>query len=167
MNWRAGVVALCATVFLSVTGTSVAMVTTTSDGREGLETYRAIAEKVAKHGWACVYVAGSKQEGNFAYSVGLSGKGQPEVLLVSGDDYNAACTMINLVAKAILARSSPIRDGDAPVAKMSRDVRVRSIYADELYAKCLAAARWRDEHGVKDATGMQIVLADKNGRFPD
>jgi hypothetical protein len=129
--------------------------------------YYAIDDKVKKHGWACVYVAGSKAEDNFAYTVGLSAKRQPEVLLISRDDEDAACTMLNVVAKALLARTSPIHDGDAPVAKMATKVRLRRIYPDEFFDKCVFAKMWRDRHGVTDATGMQIVFADEKGRFPD
>jgi hypothetical protein len=151
---------------LVLTGPS-AWAATSGDERTALQTYRDVAATAAKHGWACVYVAGGRGERNLAYSVGLSGKHQPEVLLTSGDDYAAACTMINVVAKALLARRDPIHDGDAPVAKMASDVRLRSIYPDEFYERCPLAAMWRDAHKIKDAAGMQIVFADKDGRFPD
>lgn len=127
--------------------------------------YQGLTETVRKHGWACVFVHenGDRDKQVVAYTVGLSSKHVPELMLLTGDDSDAACTMLNQVARRLLDGRFAPRDG---VLLFNNRVQLRSIYRDEFFEQCIFAQVWRDEHRIADATGMQIVLANRKGSFP-
>lgn len=157
--------ALLALVFVLVGATKAAA----SDGLlppDAEPYYTRISGTVAKHGWACIYVAGDKKDHSFAYTVGLTGKRMPELLLSTGEDQNVSCTMLNEIAKRLIARHQPVPDGYEPFGRKA--VRLNKIYSAEFLDKCPLAGVWVLRHKAMDHfTGMQIVFPDEHGRYPD
>ena len=132
---------------------------------QGEAYYAKLDRNVAQHGWACVFVGDDKKRG-FAYTVGLSAKHLPELLINTGEDSKVSCTMLNVVAKKIIAHGAPVPDEYEPLGAMHG--RLLNIYPKEFLDKCLFAGVWAFRHKTADGfTGMQIVFPDKNGRYPE
>ena len=129
------------------------------------EHYDATCALVEKHGWACMYV-GSAEGGldNFGYTVGLSGKGLPELLFVV-EESDAATSMLNAIAERLVQHGPNVPDGFEPFP--GPEVRLRNIYPEEFFRKCVMAGLWALDHRtIAGATGMQVVIAGKDGTFP-
>ncbi|HEY6234954.1 MAG TPA: DUF4262 domain-containing protein [Candidatus Elarobacter sp.] len=132
---------------------------------EGKEHYDRTCALVTEHGWACIYVGDHANEtGNFGYTVGLSGKGLPELLFVI-DESDIAMAMLNAIATRLVEHGPGVPDGFAPFP--GQQLRLRNIYPVEFYRKCVMAGIWAIEHdAMAGATGMQVVLAEADGSFP-
>jgi hypothetical protein len=134
--------------------------------------YAKLDATVAKYGWSCVWVGDDAKSG-YAYTVGLSGKHLPELLIDTSDDESASCTMLNVVAKKLIARRAAAPDRDDPVPDRyeplgPKVVRLLRIYPKEFLQKCVFAGIWAKRHDtLSDYIGMQIVFPDKNGNFPE
>jgi len=132
---------------------------------EGEAYYAKLETNVAQHGWACVFVGDDDKHG-FAYTIGLSGKHLPELLIDTQEDSKVSCTMLNVVAKKIIAHGAPVPDGYEPLGAMNG--RLLKIYPKEFLEKCIYAGVWAFRHNTAERfTGMQIVFPDKNGRYPE
>ncbi len=127
--------------------------------------YDRISALAAEHGWACVYVSDSSDEpASFGYTVGLNGKGLPE-LLFCVEEGDVAMAMLNAIAKRLVEHGPGIPDGFEPFP--GPDVRLRNIYAQEFFEKCVLAGLWAIDHGtMPGAGGMQVILAGKDGSSP-
>jgi len=131
---------------------------------EGEAYYAKLERNVAQHGWACVFVGDDKH--GFAYTVGLSAKHLPELLIDTQEDSKVSCTMLNVVAKKIIAHGAPVPDEYEPLGPMNG--RLLNIYPKEFLERCVFAGVWAFRHKTAEGfTGMQIVFPDKNGRYPE
>ncbi len=127
--------------------------------------YDNVCALVTEHGWACVYVGVSEGDlDNFGYTVGLNGKGLPE-LLFCVEESDVATSMLNAIAKRLVEHGPNVHDGFEPFP--TSEVRLRNIYPEEFFKKCVMAGLWAMEHGtVPGAGGMQVVLAGDDDTFP-
>lgn len=117
---------------------------------------------IARYGWAVLQVPEGPDldEPSFHYTVGLTAKAQPELIVYSLPD-EVGQDVLNAVAEQVLA-GRELRDGEAvpdlpPEAPELRTFAVTSL-RDPLG---LATARYGDSVKVR-----QVVFADRHGRWP-
>ncbi|MDB5069996.1 MAG: hypothetical protein JWM87_1107 [Candidatus Eremiobacteraeota bacterium] len=133
---------------------------------DGEPVYARIDANVARHGWACVFVADDEGKAGWADTVGLSAKNVPELLIDSNDDEDAQCAMLNLVARKLIAHHARVPDGYKPLGPKA--VRLNKVYSNEFFDRCVLAGVWAIRHHTTGTLlGMQIVFPDEHGRFPD
>jgi hypothetical protein len=116
-------------------------------------------------GWAVQAVFGTGEQSPYAYSVGLSAKGLPEILVI-GAPAILASNLINECAKAIIGGSLQVADRQ-PVTFLSKMPLALQLDDDveTMLAVMTAARRWGIETG-HSVSAVQIMLPDPCGRFP-
>ncbi len=120
--------------------------------------YEHAQDQVRRHGWSCVQVKADRPEHAFAYSVGLSGKGLPELGMFGVDDTAVACAAIDRVARIlVVARRAP-PSGAEVFRNADGRVVLRAVLRKQFFERCALARRWRDEHRIADARAMQILV---------
>jgi hypothetical protein len=128
--------------------------------------YNGAKAKVLKNGWTCMAISGEHGGTGFAYTVGLSSKGLPELSVFEADDTGAACTAIALAVHRMLETHRTPRDGAEMARSGKHRLVVRAIYPDEFFDRCIFANVWRREHHIADARGMQLITLDDGERLP-
>lgn len=122
--------------------------------------------KIRAHGWAVQPVFGDEDQPSFAYTAGLCSKGLPEILTI-GLPPRTAQTILNdcafgLTEKSLIAEHYKPMLGLAnlPLAFRPDDE------AGNLSWLARGANRWASENAAPECKFIQLVLPDKNGRFP-
>ncbi len=115
-------------------------------------------ERVATHGWAVVGVEGDGVHPPFAYTVGLTPRDRPE-LVVTGIDPRPATQLLNDAAEYVLDTAVPVpgetmRIGDGPLMEIVKvaEPTAHLLVAMEFYGSLIR--------------GLQLVHADANGHWP-
>jgi hypothetical protein len=113
---------------------------------------------VGMHGWAVVGVEGDGVHPPFAYTVGLTPRDRPE-LVVTGLDPCPATRLLNAAAEYLLDTAVPapgesMRIGDGPVMEIVRvtEPTAHLLVAAEFYGKLTQA--------------LQLVYVDDRGHWP-
>jgi hypothetical protein len=117
-----------------------------------------IRRAITRHGWAVQYVGGDRSHAPYAYTVGLTGAGMPE-LVVTGLRAQRATTMLNDAARDMLAAEPP-SPGSMIALPDGRRVEVVRLRRPESH---LAVAL--DLYG-DEVRALQLVWADDRGRLP-
>lgn len=113
---------------------------------------------INRHRWAVQYVGGGRGHAPYAYTVGLTGAGLPE-LVVTGLRAQAATTTLNDAGQAMLGDGPPA-PGTTIALGGERHVEVVRLPRPESH---LAVAR--DLYG-DEVRALQLVWADDRGRLP-
>ena len=108
---------------------------------------------VHQNGWAVQGVSGRQ---SFAYTVGLTDCGLPE-LVITGMDDEAAATVLNAVARRVLRADLEV---GARVDLAGLVLEVVRVQRPELHL-LTATALYGD-----DVRGLQLVWPDDRGRYP-
>ena len=108
---------------------------------------------VHQNGWAVQGVSGRQP---FAYTVGLTDCGLPE-LVITGMDDEAAATVLNAVARRVLRADLEV---GARVDLAGLVLEVVPVQRPELHL-LTATALYGD-----DVSGLQLVWPDDRGRYP-
>ena len=113
------------------------------------------------HGWTVIAVFPTRADPGplFAYTVGLSGKGLPE-LVIYGLPGPVARRLLNEVARRMVAAKEPFRGGDE----------ILGVLADELPLVAVGIEDGGDLNLVRELYGapeaVQLVWPDGDGVFP-
>lgn len=119
-----------------------------------------VADKIATYGWFIQGVEKDRWRPGFAYTVGLTPLGHPE-LLVTGMKPRAAAGLLNGIAHHQVCHDGsalvpgdrqPLRDGMAIEIVDVAEPTVHLVMARELYGT--------------DIRAVQLVYADDRGRWP-
>jgi hypothetical protein len=132
----------------------------------GTPDYGHVQTQIRQRGWACVSVKADRPEHAFAYSVGLSGKHLPELGMFGTGDPAVACAAIDRVARVLIAGGRAPRNGAEIFRNADGRVVLRAVLHGQFFDKCTLAKRWRDEHHIRDARAMQILVLDPGERMP-
>ena len=117
-----------------------------------------IRRLITRHGWAVQYVGGDRRHAPYAYTVGLTGAGLPE-LVVTGLRAERSTMMLNGAARD-MTRAEPPVPGTILTLSGGEDVEVVRLPQPELH---LAVALDLYGHEVQ---ALQLVWADDRGRLP-
>lgn len=123
-----------------------------------------ILSTIEKYGWFAQIVGGTDNAPWFAYTIGLSDKNLPE-LLITGLHPEKAHEFINLVGKGLVAKKFEAHDGELlngilTVTLMLRELNVRDI--EEIMTGFIQYAG----DSTKPMKYMQVLFPDANGKFP-
>lgn len=117
--------------------------------------FAAMRNHIETVGWAVTGVFDADPP--FAYTVGLTEKGRPE-LFMSGLDINVMALILNDIA----ANENPVI-GDVLEGYVGNGYKLAVVAADP---KAAAVAVPRAMYGRDKVRALQIVWPDKKGRFP-
>lgn len=127
-------------------------------GKSMRQMVKEIKLDVARCGWCTMLIGGDVDTPAFAYTIGLTERRHPE-LLVTGRMGEESADMLRLLAHFVLDHGDRLVPGEVV------ELRERKVYLaplDEPREVLLMAARvysWR-------VTALQAVWADDSGRFP-
>lgn len=118
-------------------------------------------------GWAVQYVGGDAETAPFAYSIGLSKRRLPELLMIAPVDPNTAYQIINDVAKAFIDNAQTAQPGIMHQI-ITLPIQLRAVTDVEAFYRtfALTARRWNEHEHVTPIAPLQIILPDEAGRFP-
>jgi hypothetical protein len=122
-------------------------------------------ENVRRSGWTIIDVDGDASTPPLSYTVGMGGRGRPDLLLIWDADKAARAAMLGAVAETLVKRRGPLPNHFEPLGPGR--VRLNRVYDEKFFERCPLASSWNALHGVKKGGGLQIVFADANGRYPD
>jgi len=121
---------------------------------------------VAEVGWSVQAVFGDPESGTpaLAYTIGLSGKGLPDVLVL-GLPVQHASEILDGVARQLVADASKASHGT--LIHEVANLPLKVVAADQLHAQHFAkiSQDFAEAQG-GDATLVQILIPDINGIFP-
>lgn len=115
---------------------------------------------VARHGWMVQVVLGDRLRAPLAYTVGLTVRGLPE-LVVTGVDDQPAAALLNAVAAELLHHGRRLRHGGS-LALSSTGPRVEVVQLPAPDAHLVTAL---EVYGPA-VRGLQLVWADDSGLWP-
>jgi hypothetical protein len=121
-----------------------------------------IADKIAQHGFMVMAVGGSHTEPSFAYTIGLTERGHPE-LIVFGLSARYAHQIIHNVL--VEMASEVPADGVLVENVANMPLVLRTVLDTEAEKYCVQGAYYYNAR-LKAPRYMQLVLPDANGRFP-
>jgi hypothetical protein len=127
--------------------------------RSGHQAYlHHIRHLITRHGWAVQYVGGERNRAPYAYTVGLTAAGLPE-LVVTGLRPERATSLLNGVAGDLLATDPPVPGSTIALAGGGEVEVVRLPHPEEHLYVAL------DMYGPR-VEAVQLVWADDRGRLP-
>lgn len=143
---------------------------TSKDARRLAEGMQKVVEKhesnVAEFGWSVQAVFGDPSTGtpSFAYTIGLSHRGVPDILVL-GLPAEAALPILNEIARQLIEDESKTADGTLLHKVANLPLKVAA--ADQAHAQYFAkmSQSYAETQGI-DATFVQIILPDAKGLFP-
>lgn len=118
-----------------------------------------IAELIHEHGWAVQGVVGSDGSDTYAYTVGLSFKDLPELVL-RGLDYNVSANILNDVASAMI-RGQRIMHGST--VEIANGYSLTAVEVDDEHLHTLAVA---ETMSITKISALQLVWPDAGHKLP-
>ena len=115
---------------------------------------------IDRHGWMVQAVGGSRLYAPFAYTVGLTAKGLPD-LVVTGVRDQPAAVLLNAVATELVAHGRRVRHGDS-LDLTGTGPRLELVELPQPDAHLFFAV---DVYGAA-VRGLQLVWADEGGTWP-
>ena len=132
--------------------------------RQAEADYAQVAKTVAHAGFACIpYDEASGAGEHFSYTVGLTSKGLPEIMIFTDQSGAEQCAQLESVVPWMLKHRDVLHHN----AVVRKDVRLQPVYPAEFFEHCPLAAVWVARHHISSAYGMQMVFADDHGAFPN
>jgi hypothetical protein len=128
-------------------------------GRRG-GTLRHLCEVIRDHGWAVMSFEGNRSRPPWAYTVGLSGRGRPE-LVVTAMPPRRACRVLNDIAGHLL------RTGEPDLAAGERLPGPENLLLEAVHVEVPSVhLTTAVELFGPDIRATQLVHADAHGRWP-
>lgn len=118
-----------------------------------------LADIIAEHGWALLSVLAGENSPRFTYTVGLAGKGLPE-LIIFGLDQTSARPVLNDLARR-LVEGLALSTGDRLVKIATMHLVAVELSDNDVQENLRLAAVFADHF-----TAFQMVWPDQNGKFP-
>lgn len=126
-----------------------------------------IRDMVDRLGWAVQYVGGDDAT-PFAYSIGLTKRKLPEVLLIAPVDPDTTYAIINGIAQAFIANAETAQPGILhEILEVPIELRLVTNVEQFYGTYALTARRWNEHEQLTPIAPLQIILPDEAGRFPD
>lgn len=120
----------------------------------------AIDDMIATYGWMIQYVSGSDTQPSFTYTVGLTAKGLPELVVFSMQAKMARFTLNQMARRLVSGEAVPI---DVRLADTFDGGDAQLVHADrDLADKYMHQARYR----YPDYHALQLVWTDPGMHFP-
>ncbi len=124
-----------------------------------------VEPQVTKSGWAVQVMATNKDRPGYAYTIGLSAKRLPELLLALPIEPDLAIKILSAVANTF------VQMGDATAGDLHRvverlPIRVRFVDMTAFGEFGQIARFWADRHGHRLDRAMQVIMPDAEGNFP-
>lgn len=119
------------------------------------------ARILAEHGWMVQSVFGTRPDAGFAYTVGLTGAGLPELWLGTLAPEQAA-VILNTAAAQQLDRAVAFQPGRLDL-EFSVEFRVHGPVDPDAAQVGMA----RQMHPLSDVAVLQLLWPDESGLFPD
>lgn len=135
------------------------------------EYWQSILDLVDEHGWAVTVVFGGEDDQggltpSFSYTVGLSAKGLPD-LLIFGLPEQSAHPILNAIVRKAFDGQIALRDGQVVREAANLPLKLRVIEpAEKGLETALGARRFAAENG-HEAQILQVLWPDLAGTFPD
>jgi len=120
---------------------------------------------INEYGWAVQVNVAEINRPMFAYTVGLSDKRYPELLVFGSVPPRVMMNVLNSVADMFVASGEAIC-GDMYAVLPKLPVRLREIDVDTFNTYGVLAEYWAGNHTYPIRRAVQVLLPDKNGRFP-
>jgi hypothetical protein len=114
---------------------------------------------ITRYGWAVQYVEADRARPGWAYTVGLTPRGVPE-LLITGKPPDESCAVLNRVAEHVLHAEPPDPGDQVPLVggPLVEFVRVQRPDVHLLTSVTF--------YGSEQVHALQLVWADERGRWP-
>ena len=122
------------------------------------DVYATLAKQIESSGWIIQGVAGDRLHAPFAYTVGLTDFGLPE-LVVTGLRHRLACALLDEVAEHSL-HGEPPRPGDRVQLDAGPLLEVVALAHPDAHLFTAVALRG------PQITALQLVWADDRGHWP-
>lgn len=125
--------------------------------------YGQYREHIGSHGWAVICVPGNP---SFAYSIGLTLQGKPEVLIVGPVPPDALGAIVNTVATLVQDRD--LRPGATVYEALQKGMPLKIIEPDQQVALSYTsqAEHFFQGEGITGLRVVQAVLPDQHGKLP-
>jgi Domain of unknown function (DUF4262) len=130
---------------------------------DATEFYRGIAENIEEHGQHVMGVFGGPGDIlPFCYSIGLTGRGLPELLLIGGFAPEDAAAVLNWLGEAMRERGRPFHDGE--IVDWGGRLPVKVINAGD-EARDEYAIQAMSYYSTDSIVVQQVLVPDTMGRF--
>lgn len=133
-----------------------------------LDTYwKNLCLQVQKHGWVVqsVFEDGEKGIPGISYTVGLSARGLPEIILM-GVDPRTANILLNAAAEKLIAGVFQAQTGSIVTEVANMPLRVKQLSTTQ-FSHFGRMAMLHGETFSHAVPAFQLVFPDAMGRFPD
>ncbi len=120
---------------------------------------------VKKAGWAVQWMLGDQDNPSFSYTIGLSAKQLPELLITLPIEPELARYILNNVAKTFIKLGSAAA-GDLHQVLEGLPVRVSFIDMSAFAQFGKVAVAWAQYRRIFLNQAMQVILPDEYGNFP-
>lgn len=117
-----------------------------------------IRHLITRHGWAVQYVSGDRNHAPYAYTVGLTAGGVPE-LVVTGLRAKLATSLLNGVARDVVGAEPPTPGATIPLPGGGQVEVVRLPHPEAHLSVAM------DMFG-SEVQALQLVWTDDRGRLP-
>lgn len=130
------------------------------------EYWERLCSLVDTHGWAVQGVMSDGVRPGFAYTVGLSASGLPEIFAI-GLPHSSALSILNTTAQKLLAGEISTTP-QTPIPELANlPLAFREDNADRVLSSLSRSAlRWSMENGIASCDVIQLVFPDEQGIFP-
>ena len=123
--------------------------------------WSSIDHAISAYGQAVIGTSGDC--GKFSYTIGNAEKGFPELLCIGPFNQNSVCMILNIIGKSMREIGMAPREGITDWRGLQSPIMVRMAGA-AARDECTIQAGQRLGHEHYEV--LQIVLSDRNGRFP-
>jgi hypothetical protein len=136
------------------------------DGATYAEVLQMYKENIEKHGYTVVFVGGDKESRPFAYTIGLTEKGYPELIVSGHISAKTAYTILSIACQHTLYKQEEIPLGlNSSLYTIRTDFQSISPQMVEAYMGQAVLMYGNGVEG-KRVRGTQIVWADINNKLP-
>jgi Domain of unknown function (DUF4262) len=118
---------------------------------------------ISKKGWAVQGVMGGKASPSFCYSIGMSAKDLPELLIV-GLDVKMAGHFINGICEKMIDGSCIAKDGEFVAEVANVPLQLRELDFNDVENIMYGAIRFNKTG--KPLKFIQVIFPDEKGFFP-
>jgi hypothetical protein len=119
---------------------------------------------VQKNGWA-IQAVGDENNAPYYYTIGLSAKRLPELILLLPIPFDLALLVLNGAAKTFVQTNDP-QEGLLYNVIEKLPIKIRHIHVNAFREFGNAAVHWTAMHDYPLVSAMQVLFPDAEGRFP-
>ena len=126
--------------------------------------YSHIANVIAKHKRIVMAIPGNKKNPSFFYTIGNQEKNIPELLLLGNFEPDSITAALNALSDLLVERGKPFDEGELINLGGEHSVAVWNTQPKVHHEYTVQAGQF---YGNEDYEVQQVVIPDKNGRWPD